>query len=107
MNKEAYKQIGKAQVKFIELEGKKHYYKIPSYLDVDLFGVMQNKKVKQKDKMLQLLVSCITDGSGVRIFESNNKADTDIVKGLGNDIQIGLINAISDILFPSKSKAQV
>ena len=106
MNIEAYKNITKQSIQSVEIEGEKHYFKLPSYLDVDLFSLVQDKKLPQAHKMLMCLACIIVDENGKRIFSEKNKEHLDIIKALPNDIQIGLIGKMSDTFFPKKSKAQ-
>jgi len=107
MNKEAYKNIIQQGVKVIEVDGEKHYFKLPSYLDIDLFSMIKEEDMEQNKKMLMCLACIIVDENGKRIFDDKDPEDLDIIKGLPNALQAELITKMAECFFPGESKAQV
>jgi hypothetical protein len=105
MDLEAYKSIVKDEVRRIEVAGKTHFFKLPGYLDVDLFTIMKGDS-PQQEKMIQCLAAVICDESGNRIFSGDNAEHVAVIKSLPNDLQIGLITKVSEAFFPKESKAQ-
>jgi len=106
MNLEAYKNIVKNEVRRIEVAGKTHFFKLPGYLDVDLFTIMKSEDLEQTEKMVLCLASDICDESGARIFDGQNEDHIQILKSLPNELQIALITEVSTAFFPGESKAQ-
>jgi len=107
MNLESYKEIIKSEVRRIEVAGKTHYFKLPGYLDVDLFSVMKDESLEQPIKMLHCLAAVICDEDGQRVFDISDEEHCKIIKALPNELQIALINNIAEVFFPKESKAQV
>ena len=105
MNLEAYKNIVKNEVRRIEVAGTTHFFKLPGYLDVDLFSIMKNEEIEQTEKMVHCLASVICDESGARIFDGDNEDHIKVIKSLPNELQIALITEVSTAFFPGESKA--
>lgn len=101
MNREFFKQKIKDTVKSFEINGDKYYYRVPGALDANLFEIMSSDR-EQNDKLIDVLLSCICDESGLRIFDSDSVEDRRLVIALDNDIQIEFINGLREVLFPGK-----
>jgi len=106
MNKDDYKQSIKNEVRSVEVAGKNHFYRVPGYLDLDLFSIMKDEGIEQKHKMIKVLASVICDEDGSRVFNPDDASDLKIVRELPNDIQLGLMNGVMGAFFPKESKAQ-
>jgi hypothetical protein len=106
MNLEAYKNIIKDEVRSVEVAGKIHYYRVPGYLDIDLFSIMKDEKLKNNEKEIHILAALICDEDGHRVFDSNNEEHMQIISSFPNSLITPLITAVHESFFPGESKAQ-
>ena len=62
------------------------------------------EELSQKEKLARVLCMVICDEDGIRLFDVENPADLKIVKAIPNEIQVPLINKVSELFFPDKKK---
>jgi len=105
MNKEDYKQSIKDEVRSVEVAGKIHYYRVPGYLDVDLFSIMKSDE-PENVKEMKILCGLICDESGKRIFDSKNEEHIHIISMLPANIITPMMEALYKDVFPGELKAQ-
>ena len=102
MDLEFFKKKVKDTVKSFEFEGDTYYYRIPAYLDSDLFTIMKDKKRPQREKIIDVLLAVICNEDGFRVFNDQVPEHRKIVKALPNEVQVKLVEGAMDDLFPGK-----
>lgn len=102
MDLNQYKNLVKSQATEIEYNGEKHYCRLPSGLDLEFIELMQNKDIKQAEKMAKCLASIICDADGMPIFNREIDEHLIIIKSLPADLQVKMINLLESKLFPKK-----
>lgn len=102
MDVEFFKAKIKDTVQSFEVGGESYYYRVPGVMDSNLFDIMTAEGREENDRMVDVMLACICDEDGKRIFSDDNAEHRQLVKSLPNDIQIEYINGLTSKLFPKK-----
>lgn len=102
MEFEQYVKLAQDNVIEIKAGGQSHYMIAPSFFNTSFLSMMQddNLAAEKKQKLCMAYVLC--NKKGKLIFDPLNEEHLTIIDGLDRDIQIELLEHVSDALRPKK-----
>ena len=97
-----YEKLIADKVTKVECGDKTFYVRVAGPLNFNLIETMGNKDLTQEDRGVKALCACLCDDKGVSLFDANNEAHLNIIRGFGHEEVTPLMNAIW--VFFSKKK---
>lgn len=97
-----YREMIKEGVQFVKVDGVKHYYRISSDIDFNLYNILTDKEMDDIERRIQFLSCVLCNKRGKRLFDYKVPDDRHVLINIDDEIQIEIVTKAWETLLPKK-----